>query len=119
MNDSLADILGIVVDGGTVVYVGYKTGRWVLENREKLIRHGQHRRTSVTDRLHPSDSHTQLLTGGGIESLASVGGGTLLQEKAMGTSRGRSSVSGVLSVTYPLEKAPAWEELLWWYLRVR
>jgi hypothetical protein len=34
MNDSLADILGIIVDGGTVVYVGYKTGRWVLEHRE-------------------------------------------------------------------------------------
>ena len=97
MNDSLADMLGIIVDGGTVVYVGYKTGRWVLENREKLIRHGQHRRTSVTDRLHPSDSHTQVLTGGG----------TLLQGKAMGTSRGRSSASGVLSVTYPQEKAPA------------
>ena len=119
MNDSLANILGIIVDGGTIVYVGYKSGCWVWKNREKLTRHGQHLRTSVTDRLHLSDSRSQVLTGGGIPSLSSASGGTLVQGTAMATSRGRSSASGVLSGTHPQEKPPAWEELLWWYLRVR
>jgi hypothetical protein len=142
MNDSLADILGIIVDGGTIVYVGYKTGRWVVENRENLARRGQRLRVTITDRLHLSDSHTQVLTGGGIESistagggalrqtqvltgggiqsLASAGGGTLvLQGTAMAKPRGSSSASGTLSVTHQREEHPAWEELLWWCLRVR
>ena len=38
MNDSLADIFGIIVDGGTIVYVGYKAGHRVWKNRDKLTR---------------------------------------------------------------------------------
>jgi hypothetical protein len=63
MNDSLAYILGIIVDGGTIVYVAYKSGRWVLENREKLIRRGQHLHVTITDRVDVSDN-AQVLTGG-------------------------------------------------------
>jgi hypothetical protein len=119
MNYSLADILGIIVDGTTIVYVGYKAGRWVLNNREKLIRRGQHLRVTITNRLRTSDSHTQALTGGAIPSLASAGGGTLLQGAAMASTRVSSSALGTLSFLHPQEKPPAWEELLWWYLRVR
>jgi integrase len=66
MNYSPADILGIIVDGGTIVYVSYKTGHRVWKNREDLIRRGQRLRVTVADRLHLSDRQTQVLTGGGI-----------------------------------------------------
>jgi hypothetical protein len=41
MDDSLANILGIIVDGDTIVYVSYKTGHRVWKNREDPIRRGQ------------------------------------------------------------------------------
>lgn len=106
MNYSLAEILGIIVDGGTIVYVSYRTARWMLENREQLKRRGQRLRVTITDRVNLSDRHTQVLTGGGIPSLASAGGGTLLQGSAVSKSRSSSSASGVLSFYHPKEKPP-------------
>jgi hypothetical protein len=100
MNDSLADILGIMVDGGTIVYVGYKTGRWVLANREKLIRR----------RMIP--------VGKDLDLRWRVEAPVRRVVELSGAIEARSSMSGELSVGYP-EKPPAWEELLWWYLRVR
>jgi hypothetical protein len=103
-----------------LVYVTYQMGRWVLENRENLKRRGQRLRITVADRLHLSDKQTQVLTGGGTQSLASVGSGTLvLRGQAMAKPRSRSSADGTLAITHPNEKPHAWEELLWWYLRVR
>jgi hypothetical protein len=101
MNDSLADILGIIVDGGTIVYVGYKTGRWVLANREKL----------TSRRMIPVGKDLHLLWRAEAPVRPVV--------ELSGTVTARSSASGELSVAYPQEKPPAWEELLWWYLRVR
>ncbi len=101
MNDSLADILGIIVDGGTIVYVGYKAGRWVLENREKLIR----RRTIPVGK----DLDLRWRVEAPVQHVVELSG----------TISSGASISGELSVTHPKEKPPAWEELLWWYLRVR
>jgi hypothetical protein len=85
----------------------------IYENRDKLLRRGQRVRGTLTDRLHLSDSLTQELTGGGIESQASLGSGTLV-----GAAQGRSNASGVLSVSYP-KKLSAVEEIVWWVWRVR
>jgi hypothetical protein len=100
MNDSLANILGIIVDGGTIVYVSYKTGRWVLENRDKLI----HRR------MIPVRTTVDLLRLR-VEARPVV--------ELSGTVEAGATMSGELSFGHPKEKPPAWEELLWWYLRVR
>jgi hypothetical protein len=100
MNDSLADILGIIVDGGTVIYVGYKTGRWVVANREKLIRR---RRIAV---------------GKDLDLRWRVAAPVRRAVELAGTIEVGSSMSGVVSTARRQEKPPAWEELLWWYLRV-
>lgn len=94
MNDSLADILGIIVDGGTIVYVGYKTGRWVLKNRENLT---SRRTTPVGRRL---DLRWR------VEAPAQPA------VELSGTVEMGASMSGELSVGHT-EKPPAWEELLW------
>jgi len=100
MNDSLADILGIIVDGGTIVYVGYRTGQWMLENRDRLIR----RRTNPV-------GITMDVLRLRIEARPVV--------ELAGTVEAGSSMSGELSVGHLQQGPPAWEELLWWYLRVR
>jgi hypothetical protein len=101
MDDSLADILGIIVDGGTVVYVSYKAGRWMVENREKLIR------------------RHMIPVGKDLDLRWRVEAPVRPVVELVGTLEARANMSGVLSVTYPKEKPPAWEELIWWYLRVR
>jgi hypothetical protein len=101
MNESMADILRIIVDGGTVVYVGYKSGRWELKNREKL----------TPRRMIPvrKDLHLPWRVEAPARRVVELSG----------TVKAGASMSGELSVTYPQEIPSAWEELLWWYLRVR
>jgi hypothetical protein len=123
MNE-LADVLGIIVDGGTLGYAGYRAGRLVWKNRERLIGSGQRIHVTVTDRLRLSDSHKQVLTGGGIPSLAEVGGGTLSVESTRSTSYSvRRPETSTRTSSYRVEAptpslAKLLEELASWYLHV-
>jgi hypothetical protein len=89
------------------------SARWAYQNRKRLIKRGKGIRVTVTDHAGTSDSYTQELTGGGIESQAAPGRGALV-----GMARGRSKASGVLQVSFPKKPSPA-EEMFWWYLRLR
>jgi hypothetical protein len=91
-----------------VIEVGYFIGRFAVASYKIYKQIYKHR-----DKLRRLVSRSRELTGGGIQSHASLGGGKLI-----GTARGRSSASGVLSVSYP-KKLSAVEELLWWYSQVR
>jgi hypothetical protein len=83
---------------------------WVYKNRDKL-----------RGRLGISDPHVQELTGGGIESLASMGGGKIHQIHLQAQATGTASMNATVQrrEQRPQGNPSVAEELFWWYWRLR
>jgi hypothetical protein len=95
VNEWLRNLPGALANEAVWLALLYGATR-AWKHRDRLLRRGRVITVNVTDEVGVTDS-----------------------VELSGTAVGRSSVSGILTVTPPKKKLPAWEELLWWYIRLR
>jgi hypothetical protein len=99
LNDWLRNLPGALANDVAGVLLIYGTGwisKWIWKHRRELMRRGRAIQVEITDTVGITDS-----------------------VELSGTAVGRSNASGILTVTRPKKKLPEWEELLWWYIRLR